>query len=74
MERHRSAYSSSPVIAGNYIYVTREDGMTFVVSLDGKFRIVGQNLLDEFTVASPVFVDGQILIRTYNNLYMIGKK
>ena len=74
VERHRSAYSSSPVIAGNYIYVTREDGMTFVVSLDGKFRIVGQNLLDEFTVASPVFVDGQILIRTYNNLYMIGKK
>ena len=45
----------------------------FVVS-EAKREIVATNELNEFTVATPVFVDGKILIRTSEHLYCIGSK
>ena len=71
--RHRTAYSSSPVIADGKLYIAREDGTTFVLSLDG-LKVIAENKLDgEQTVATPVFADGQILIRTRESLYCLGK-
>src|SRR5690606_8238975 len=72
-EKNRNAYSSSPILAGDKVYLMREDGKTFVVDT-AKHEIIAANELDgEFTVATPVFVDGTILIRTHENLYCIGK-
>jgi outer membrane protein assembly factor BamB len=68
-----AAYSASPIVADNKLYVTREDGMTTVISLGDEPQVVGENRLDEFTVATPAFVDGQILLRTEQHLYCIGK-
>jgi outer membrane protein assembly factor BamB len=74
VEKHRTAYSSSPVLAGGKIYITREDGKTFVLEQGNEFKVVGTaQVPDELTVATPVFVDGRILIRTLDNLYCIGK-
>lgn len=74
LERHRSVYSSSPVLAGGHIYVTREDGKTFVLREGDKFQLEGTNELPaQSLVATPVFVDGRILIRTADFLYCIGK-
>lgn len=75
VEKSRHAFSSSPVIAGGKIYVTREDGKTFVLESGKEFKLIAANDLDgEQVVASPVFVDGRILIRTVDNLYCIGAK
>jgi outer membrane protein assembly factor BamB len=71
-EKHSKAYSSSPILAGGNVYLTREDGTTFVVDTATQKTIAGNGLAGEFTVATPVFVDGTILIRTYDNLYCIG--
>ena len=73
LEKNRNAYSSSPILAGNHIYLTREDGTTFVLRTDKKGQLIAKNELDESTVATPVLVDGLILIRTFENLYCIGK-
>lgn len=72
VEKHRTPYSSSPVIADGKIYVTREDGKTFVLEQGNEFKVLSENELGEQTVASPAFVDGRILIRTFNTLYCIG--
>ena len=37
------------------------------------FEGVESNELGEFTVATPVFLNGQILLRTTEHLYCIGK-
>jgi hypothetical protein len=59
---------------GDNLYVTREDGKTFVVDTTDELKVVGANDIGgEQTVASPIFVDGQILLRTYDHLYCIGK-
>ena len=74
MEKNRAAYSASPIIAGGHLYLIREDGKTFVVSMGDEMKVVSSNPLnDELTVASPVFVNDKILIRTSKALYCIGE-
>jgi outer membrane protein assembly factor BamB len=69
--RNRNAFSSSPILAGNRIYLAREDGAVFVIDADSH-QWLATNQLDGFTVATPVLVDGKILIRTAEHLYCIG--
>ena len=71
--KNRNAFSASPILAGDQLYLAREDGAVFVVS-EAKREIVATNELNEFTVATPVFVDGKIWIRTSVHLYFIGSK
>jgi outer membrane protein assembly factor BamB len=67
--QHRKAVSASPIKAGDRFYVAREDGTVFVIK-DGK--IESENPLDgDMFVATPVLVDGKILLRTVNTLYCI---
>jgi len=73
-EKNRGAFSASPVIADGKIYMTREDGKTFVLEQGNEFKVLAANDLNgEFVAATPVFVDGRILIRTADNLYCIGE-
>ncbi len=74
LEKNRHAYSASPILAGGHLYAIREDGKTFVAEAGAAFKLVAQNSLGEgqTVVATPVFVDGQILIRTFEGLYCIG--
>ena len=74
-EKNRHGFSSSPVLADGKIFVTREDGRTFVLAQGDEFKVVSANELDGTqTVASPVFVNGRILLRTDTHLYYIGSK
>ncbi|HTI52519.1 MAG TPA: PQQ-binding-like beta-propeller repeat protein, partial [Planctomycetaceae bacterium] len=73
-EKHRTPFSASPVLADGRIYLTREDGKIFVLAQGKEFKVLAQNVLEnEFVVATPVFVDGHILIRTVDHLYCIGQ-
>jgi outer membrane protein assembly factor BamB len=74
LERSGTTYSSSPVVAGGHIYFTREDGTTIVLKAGDTFQVVGTNRMNgEYIVATPVFVDGRVLVRTYAHLYCIGQ-
>jgi len=76
MEKNRRAYSSSPILANGVLYVTREDAKTFAVDTK-THQVKAINTLgkDEFVVATPVFIGGDVLIRTFEHLYCIrGKK
>ncbi len=77
LPKSRHGFSSSPLVAGNHLYVTAENGTTFVIGpLDAEQpELVATNELDDdepFTVASPVPVDGGLLIRTRHALYRTG--
>jgi outer membrane protein assembly factor BamB len=73
-EKNRNAFSASPVVADGKIYITREDAKTFVLEQGSQFKLLGANTLEgEFVVATPVFVDGHVLIRSAERLYCIGK-
>lgn len=74
LPKSRHAYSASPLVAGGHVYLTREDATTFVVKAGDQFELVSTNELPgEYVVATPIAVDGRILIRAFDHLYCIGK-
>jgi outer membrane protein assembly factor BamB len=74
LPKNRNAYSSSPILSGNKLYVTREDATTYVLDAGSGKQLAENTLGGEFTVATPVFVDGQILLRTHEKLWCIGER
>ncbi len=78
LPKSRVGVSSSPLVANNHLYITREDATTYVVGpLDSSEpQVVATNHLSDeepFTVASLVPVDGGFLLRSKSTLYSIGK-
>jgi outer membrane protein assembly factor BamB len=67
-------YSSSPVLADGKIYITNEDGLTTVVKAGPQFEVISENDLSDYCLSSPAISDGQIFIRTGQNLFCIGKR
>ena len=64
-------YSSSPIVANGNLYCTREDGVTFVLADGVEPKVVSENRLDGNIVATPIFVDNSIYIRSFESLYCI---
>ena len=57
-------FSSSPVLVGDLIYATNEQGVTHIFKADPeKFEKVGENKLGESVFATPAICGGQIFAR-----------
>jgi outer membrane protein assembly factor BamB len=65
---------SSMVLAGDRIYVVNQGGDTFVLRANPKFEVLATNSLGETTMSSIAPSDGQLFIRTYENLWCIENK
>jgi outer membrane protein assembly factor BamB len=73
LKRNRGKYYSSPVLAGNKLYNTREDGVIFVGEVsDTGYKDLAENNMGERIIATPVPIRGGLLIRGDEDLYMIG--
>lgn len=66
--KNRNKYYASPTIAGGKLYAPREDGTVFVADIRDGFKLLSENNLDERIIASPVAVQGMLLIRGEENL------
>jgi hypothetical protein len=78
LPKSRGGYSSSPLIAGNHLYVTQENGTTFVIGPLDKQQpeIISKNTIEDdepFTVASPIPYQNSLLLRSRHKLYRIVK-
>jgi outer membrane protein assembly factor BamB len=69
-----SGHSSSPVAAGDRLYVTSEDGKTFVLAMGREYKLLGENELGETVMATPAIVDGVLFIRGRRHLFAIADK
>jgi hypothetical protein len=49
-----------------------EEGVTYVVAADTKYRLLATNDLGERALASPAVDDGALYIRTASHLWRIG--
>lgn len=72
-KRLGGGFSASPILAGEYIYFTSEQGETTVIRAGVEFEQVETNDLGERTLASMAVVDGDIMLRTVDALYRIGQ-
>lgn len=67
-----SGFSSSPVAAGNQIYITNEDGPSFVLAPGRAYKLLAENDLGETVMATPAISDGVLYIRGGKHLFAIG--
>ncbi|MBI3865528.1 MAG: PQQ-binding-like beta-propeller repeat protein [Planctomycetia bacterium] len=64
----------SMLLAGDRLYVSNTQGKIFVLAASPKFERIAENDMGEHTKAALTPSDGQLFIRTYENLYCIGER
>lgn len=69
-----SGFASSPVGAGDSVFITNEDGHTYVLQAGKEYKLLAQNELGETVMATPAISDGVIFIRGRNHLFAVGRK
>jgi outer membrane protein assembly factor BamB len=62
-------YYSSPVAAGNKIYIASEEGVVTVLDAGEQLNVLARNKLDGGILATPGIVDGKLYVRTESDLY-----
>lgn len=72
LPRSASTYYSSPILVGDTLCCPREDGFVFMakVTADGLGE-VKENKLGESFIASPIFVDGKLILRGRDFLWCL---
>ena len=72
-ERVGAGSWGSMVLSQGKLYNTNLDGETVVLAAKPEFEVLARNPLKERTLASIAVSDGRLYIRTYKNLWCIGK-
>ena len=73
-DRIEGIFTASPVGADGKVYLASENGETIVLPAARPPRVLARNSVGERTVATPAISDGQIFIRTDENIICVGKK
>jgi outer membrane protein assembly factor BamB len=73
VQDYDEGFYSSPVLAGDNIYLTDMSGVTFIVLAAREYKEIGRSELGENVVAVPAFMHGRIYMRGTKHLYCIGK-
>lgn len=72
-QRVAAACNSSPIASDGCIYLSDNDGTTFVIKAGKSFRLLAANKLGERITASPAVSGNELIIRTDSHLYCIGQ-
>jgi outer membrane protein assembly factor BamB len=68
-------YKASPTAADGKLYLASESGAVTIVKLGEQFEVIGSNQLeDQFFIASPVIVAGELYLRSQTQLFCINEK
>ncbi len=68
------AFTASPWAYNGKIFALSEQGTTYVIEAGPEFRILAENPLDEFTMATPAILDDSLIIRTAEAVYRIAER
>ncbi|MFC1538507.1 PQQ-binding-like beta-propeller repeat protein [Candidatus Latescibacterota bacterium] len=68
-----NGFYSSPVLAGDTVYVMDMTGVMYIFKAAKEFNLVNKCELGEQAVAIPAFMHDRIYIRGFENLYCIGE-
>lgn len=73
LPKARDKYFCTPLVVENLMYCVREDGATFVCDTSEEMKVLSESSLDENTVATPVLIGNDILVRTRERLLRFEK-
>ena len=67
-------FTASPWAYNGKIFALSERGTTYVIEAGSEFRVIGENELDEFTMATPAVLNDSLIIRTSEAVYRIANQ
>ena len=67
-------FTSSPWAYNGKVFCLSDDGHTHVIQAGPKFKVLGENKIDEMCWATPAIAGGSLLLRTVDHLYCIRDK
>jgi outer membrane protein assembly factor BamB len=70
----KEGFSASPIGLNGKVFVTNDQGETFVLANGPEFKLLHVNELKARTLASPALLDGRWYWRTEGHLLCVGKK
>lgn len=68
-----TGFTSSPIAAGGKVYVTSEEGETYVLRHGRQFQLLGINRLAEVVLSTPAVSEGVIFFRTRGHVAAIAR-
>ncbi len=68
-----SGFTSSPVAAGGHLYITSEEGHSYVLALGSEYKLISENDLGETVMATPAIAGGVLYMRGGKHLFAIGE-
>lgn len=72
-ERTGGIFSASPVAGDGKVYFASETGEVLVLAAGRSYRLIARNDMGARIVASPAIADGQLFLRSDNQLFAVGK-
>ncbi|MEO8025059.1 MAG: PQQ-binding-like beta-propeller repeat protein [Bryobacteraceae bacterium] len=69
-----SGFTPSPVAAGGRVYITNEDGHTYVLAKGGEYKLLSENELGETVMTTPAISGDTLYIRGRRHVFAIGEK
>jgi outer membrane protein assembly factor BamB len=69
-----TGFTSSPVAATDRLYITNEDGHTFVLAKGSEYKLLGENDIGETVMASAAISGNVLYVRGRNHLFAIGAR
>jgi outer membrane protein assembly factor BamB len=69
-----SGFSSSPVTAGGRLYITNEEGHSYILALGPEYKLLAENELGETVMATPAISGDVLYIRGGKHLFAVGAK
>lgn len=69
----KHGFSASPIGVNGKVFLTNDEGDTFVLAAGPKFNLLHVNKLNATTLASPALLDGRWYFRTDRHLLCVGK-
>jgi outer membrane protein assembly factor BamB len=71
-QRLDGKFWASSVAGDGKVFVTNEEGVTYVIKAGPQFELLAKNALEEYTLASPAIAGGELFLRTEKHLYCIA--
>ena len=72
-ERVGGKYFASPIRVGDKVFCPSRDGEMVVLAAAPEYRLITRFPLPEGTHATPAVADGMMFVRTYGQLFAVGK-